>query len=166
MTRTRVARRHLSRAGLQESSSTTLRYQADWQVSDILLLKSRFEWLRNRTGNLNPGFGYLFSQNLSCKLPASHLSLAFLYALFDTDSWNDRIYAYESDVLYGYSVPSYSGKGLRCVLLAEWSPFRWMDIWFRYAETWYSDRNGIGTGLDLINGNTKSEVEIEVRVRF
>jgi hypothetical protein len=151
---------------LEEGTSMTVRYQAEWQVSDFLLLKSRFEWLRNRNGDLSPAYGYLLSQALSYKFPAYHFSLAFLYALFDTDSYNERIYAYESDVLYGYSVPSYSGKGLRCCLLAEWSPFHWMDLWIRYAQTWYSDRNVIGTGLDMINGNTKSEVELQVRIRF
>jgi len=151
---------------LEEGTTMTVRYQADWQVSDFLILKSRFEWLRNRNGNLSPANGYLLSQNLSYKLPVKHFSLIFLYALFDTDSYNERIYAYESDVLYGYSVPSYSGKGLRCFLLAAWSPFRWLDLWVRYAQTWYSDRNVIGAGLDLINGNTKSEVEIQSRIRF
>ena len=151
---------------LEEGTSMTLRYQADWQVSNFMNLKSRFEWLRNRNGNISPGYGYLLSQILSGKLPGKHFSLAFLYALFDTDSYNERIYAYESDVLYGYSVPSYSGKGLRCCLLAEWSPFRWLDLWVRYAQTWYSDRNVIGSGLDMINGNTKSEVEVQLRTRF
>lgn len=151
---------------LEEGTTMTVRYQADWQVSDFLILKSRFEWLRNRNGNLSPANGYLLSQNLSYKLPVKHFSLIFLYALFDTDSYNERIYAYESDVLYGYSVPSYSGKGLRCFLLAAWSPFRWLDLWVRYAQTWYSDRNVISAGLDLINGNTKSEVEIQSRIRF
>jgi hypothetical protein len=151
---------------LEEGTSMTLRYQADWQVSDFLVLKSRFEWLRNRNGNISPAHGYLISQNFSYKPPVKHLSLTFLYALFDTDSYNERIYAYESDVLYGYSVPSYSGKGLRCFLLASWSPVRWLDLWIRYAQTWYSDRNVIGSGLDVINGNTKSEVEIQLRIRI
>ncbi len=151
---------------LEDMKSMTLRYQAEWQVSGSLLLKTRFEWLRNRNGNLSPGYGYLFSQNFSYKLPVNHFSLAFLYALFDTDSYNERIYAYESDVLYGYSVPSYSGKGLRCFLLVAWSPARWLELWARYAQTWYSDRNVIGTNLDLINSNTKSDVEIQVRFRF
>jgi hypothetical protein len=151
---------------LEEVTSMTLRYQADCQVSDFLVLKSRFDWLRNRTGNLSPAFGYLLSQDLSYKLPVKHLSLTLLYALFDTDSYNERIYAYESDVLYGYSVPAYSGKGLRCYILIGWSPWRWLDLWVRYAQTWYSDRNVIGTGLDQINGKTKSEVEIQTRFRF
>ncbi len=151
---------------LEEGTSMTVRYQADWQVSDFLILKSRFEWLRNRNGNLSPAYGLLLSQNLSYKFPVKHFSLTFLYALFDTDSYNERIYAYENDVLYGYSVPSYSGKGLRCFLLAAWSPFRCIDFWARYAQTWYSDRNSIGTGLDLINGTTKSDLEIQLRIRF
>ncbi len=85
----------------------------DWQVSDFLLLKSRFDWLQDRNGDQSPAYGYLLSQNLVFKLPIRHLSLTVLYALFDTDSYDERIYAYESDVLYGYSVPSYYGKGIR-----------------------------------------------------
>jgi hypothetical protein len=151
---------------LEDGTSITLRYQADWQVSESLLLKSRFEWLRNRSGTSEPAHGYLLSQILSFKLPAKHFSVAILYALFDTDSYNERIYAYESDVLYGYSVPAYSGKGNRCFLLVGWSPFRWLDLWARYAQTWYSDRNSIGSGLDVISGNTKSEAEVQIRVKF
>ncbi|MGA2823412.1 MAG: helix-hairpin-helix domain-containing protein [Bacteroidales bacterium] len=151
---------------LEQGTSITLRYQADWQVSEFLLLKSRFEWLRNRNGDFSPAYGYLLSQALSYKLPLNHFSLAFLYALFDTDYYNERIYAYESDVLYGYSVPSYYGKGIRGMILSEWSPYRWFELWLRYGQTWYSDRNVIGSGLDLINGNTKSEVEIQLRIRF
>ncbi|MCX6247924.1 MAG: hypothetical protein NTW10_09335 [Bacteroidetes bacterium] len=151
---------------LEEEKSMTLRYQADWQVSELFLLKSRFEWLRNRSGANDPSYGYLFSENFSYKHPGKRFSLAFLYALFDTDSYNERIYAYESDVLYSYSVPAYYGKGLRFLLLIQWSPFRWMDLWGRYARTWYADRNIVGTGLDAINGDTKSEAEIQVRFRF
>jgi hypothetical protein len=147
-------------------SSTALRYHVTWQVSGAVVLKSRFEWLRNRTGDNKPQTGYLFSQDLSCKLVRRKMTATFLYALFDTDSYNERIYAYESDVPYGYSVPAYSGKGIRCLLLAGWDPWRFLDLWVRYAHTWYADRNSIGTGPEQISGDTKSELEIQVRFRF
>jgi hypothetical protein len=146
--------------------SFSLRYQANWQISSASVVKTRIEWLENRTGEGRPYSGYLISQDLSYKFPARKLSLSFLYTLFDTDSYNERIYAYESDVPYGYSVPAYAGRGIRCLLLAGWNPFRFLDFWVRYAHTWYSDRNIIGTGLDQISGDTKSELEIQVRLRF
>ncbi|MCX6243508.1 MAG: helix-hairpin-helix domain-containing protein [Bacteroidetes bacterium] len=146
--------------------STSLRYQAKWQVGSATALRTRVEWLQSRTGNAKPGSGYLISQDLSYKIQKPRISFSFLYALFDTDSYNERIYAYESDVPYGYSVPAYSGKGLRFLLLVGWNPFRFLDFWVRYAHTWYSDRNVIGTGLDQVSGNTKSEMEVQVRFRF
>ena len=151
---------------LEKETSVTLRSGADWQVSKFLLLQSRFDRLQNLNGISNPAYGYLLSQNLVFKLPANHLSLTVLYALFDTDSYNERIYAYESSVLYGYSVPSYYGQGIRCMFLVEWAPCKWIDLWVRYGQTWYNDRDVISSGLDLINGNTKSEVEVQCRLRF
>ena len=151
---------------LEEVRSLSLRYQADCQVSECLLLKSRFDLLRNRNGDAIPAYGYLISQNLSYKIPDKHLSINFLYALFDTDTYNERIYVYENDVLYGYSVPAFYGKGIRCMFLIAWAPSRWFEIWAKYGQTWYSDRDVIGSGLEMISGDTKSEVEVQVRLRF
>jgi hypothetical protein len=151
---------------LQEEKIITLRYQADWQVTNFLVLRSCFDWLRNRYEKLMPAYGYLLSQNLAYKLPVNHLSLVILYALFGTDSYNERIYSYESDVQYSYSIPSYYGKGIRCMVMIDWAPCHWFDLSVRYGQTWYSDRNVIGTGLDQINGTTKSEVELQYKMKF
>jgi hypothetical protein len=151
---------------LEEVKSLSLRYQADCQVSEVLLFRSRLDLIRNRNGGSVPAYGYLISQNLSLKLPKNHLAINFLYALFDTYSYNERIYVYENDLLYGYSVPAYYGKGIRCMILLSWSPSRLFEIWARYGQTWYSDRTIIGSGLDAIHGSTKSEVEIQVRLKF
>ena len=151
---------------LSTSGSLSLRYNLTWQVSPSTVLKSRFEWLRNSTDNAAPHCGYLLSQYFSWRLVTKHISVGFLYALFDTDTYDERIYAYESDVLYGYSVPSYNGEGLRCMILIDWSLFRWFEISARYGQTYYSDRNVIGTGLDQISGSMKSEGEVQIRLRF
>ena len=151
---------------LQEEKIITLRYQADWQVTEFLLLRSCFDWLQNRYKKSTPAYGYLLSQNLVYKLPVHHFSFILLYALFDTDSYNERIYSYESDVQYSNSIPSYYGKGIRCMIMINWAPYHWFDFSLRYGQTWYSDRNVIGTGLDQINGSTKSEVELQYKMRF
>jgi len=151
---------------LEDTKSITLRYQVEWQVSNFLKLKSSFEWLQNKSDKLSPAYGYLLGQTLSYKIPGKHLSLIVLYNLFDTDSYNERIYSYENDVQYSYSIPTYYGKGIRFMEMLEWSPFSKVDIAIRYSQTWYSDREVIGSGLDLINGNTKSEAEMQVRLKF
>lgn len=147
-------------------SSTTLLYEADWQISASLSFKTRCEGLRNKNENQNPASGYLISQNVSYKSVKQHITLSVLYALFDTDSYNERIYLYENDVLYSYSIPAYYGKGIHSMILLEWAPNHWVDLSVKYGQDWYSDRSVIGTGLDLIKGNTKSELELQYKVKF
>jgi hypothetical protein len=127
-------------------------------------MSNRFEVLKNQQAGSGSHFGYLISQNINYKPMGSPFGIIFLYALFDTYSYNERIYSYENDVLYGYSVPAYEGKGIRCLLLFNWNPFRKLEIWLRYAQTFYTDRNTIGTGLELINGDLKSEIKLQLRI--
>ena len=44
--------------------------------------------------------GYLIYQDVVYKPKSSPFSFSFRYGLFDTDSYNSRIYAYENDILY------------------------------------------------------------------
>jgi hypothetical protein len=122
--------------------------------------------LQNKSERLNPANGYLLGQNLSYKFYGKHLAVIVIYNLFDTDSYNERIYSYENDVQYSYSIPTYYGKGIRFMGMLEWEAFSKVDISIRYSETWYYDRNIIGSGLDIIKGNTKSEVEMQLQLKF
>ena len=151
---------------LAESKTIALRYQLDWSISSSLQMKNRFDILENRKDITYKHYGYLISQGLRLKPVMKTYSLALLYALFDTDSYNERIYTYENDVLYGYSVPIFYGKGIRFSLLADWSPVKWLTLWMKYAQTFYTDRNVIGTGLEEVEGNTKSELTFQLRFRF
>jgi DNA uptake protein ComE-like DNA-binding protein len=147
-------------------NSTTLLYEADWQISASLSFKTRCEWLRNHNEHQNPAFGCLLGQDLSYKCVKQHITLSLLYTLFDADSYNERIYSYENDVLYSYSIPAFYGKGIHSMILLEWAPSNWVDLSIKYGQTWYSDRSVIGTGLDQIKGNIKSEVEVQYKVKF
>ncbi len=145
---------------------SSLRYQIEWPVIPDIQMNNRFEMLGNQQEGSGNHYGYLVSQDIAYKLTGLPLSITFRYALFDTWSYNERIYSYENDVLYGYSVPAYEGKGIRCFLLVNWSPLKKIEIWLRYAQTFYTDRNTVGTGLDQIDGNMKSEIKLQVRFRI
>ena len=88
------------------------------------------------------------------------------YAIFNTDGFDSRIYAYENDVLYAFSFPFYSDKGHRTYLVARYRVNRNIDLQARIAQTFYTNRDQIGSGLDLINGNTRTEIKAQMRVRF
>ena len=144
----------------------TLRYQTDWNINPSLSLSNRFEVVMSSGEMRNPGYGYVIGQDVSVKPQKVPVSLSFRYALFNTDSYETRIYMYENDVMYGFSVPALEGSGIRCFLLVTWKPWRFFEIWLRYAQTFYSDRKVIGTGLETINGDMKSEIKIQALFRM
>ena len=59
------------------------------------------------------------------------------FAIFDTDDYDTRIYAYENDVLYAFSVPAYYGKGTRFYLNLNYKLNRTFNFWLRYSQTYF-----------------------------
>ena len=88
------------------------------------------------------------------------------YVLFNTTSYDSRIYAYESDVLYGYSIPAYYGKGSKLYLVVKYNVIRNLDFWLRVAHTIYTDREVLKSGWDEIEGNKMTEIKLQLRYKF
>jgi hypothetical protein len=88
------------------------------------------------------------------------------FAIFDTDGYNSRIYAYENDVLYSFSIPAYYSQGTRFYIIGKYSIGKKVDLWLRYAQTYFTNTTSIGSGLDLINGPTRSDIRAQIRLRF
>ena len=85
---------------------------------------------------------------------------------FETDGYNSRLYAFESDVLYGYSIPVFYDKGYRYYFNVNYDFSKHLSTWARLAQTYYPDKNTIGSGLDLIKGHTKTEFTFQVIWHF
>jgi hypothetical protein len=93
-------------------------------------------------------------------------SISGRYVLFDTDDFNNRQYVYEQDVWLAFSFPAYNGKGVRHYLLLQYQFSKKVDIYLRWAQTRYADKETIGTGGDTILGNTKNDVKFQIRFRL
>lgn len=85
---------------------------------------------------------------------------------FETEDYDSRIYTFENDVLYSYSIPAFFGKGFRYYLNVRYNIFRDVSLWMRIAQSWYPEQTEIGSGLDKINGNKKTELKTELVWRF
>lgn len=107
--------------------------------------------------------GWIVYQDVLWRGWSNRLNANMRFAYFHTASYNSRIYAYENDVLYASSFPMYYGKGIRTYLNLRWRMTKDLDIWGRYALTKYADRETVGSGLDLIEGNQKSDFKVQVR---
>jgi hypothetical protein len=88
------------------------------------------------------------------------------YALFQTDDFDNRQYVYENDVYLVFSLPSYDGNGVRSMLMAEYKLSKKLTVYARFARSYYADKEEIGTGLELIKGNTKNDVKFQALLRF
>ncbi len=93
-------------------------------------------------------------------------SITGRYALFDTDDYDNRLYVYEHDAWLSFTFPAYYGKGIRNYLLLQYRLNNKVDLWFRWAQTRYTDREIIGSGGETIAGDTKNDVKLQARIRF
>lgn len=147
-------------------TSQNLRLQLGYNVTSTIAIKTILETSMFDTDSISLEQGYLLAQDLLLKLTRIPVNINFRFAIFDTPSWDTRIYSYESDMLYSFSVPAYYSKGTRFFALIKYSPKPWFDLWLRYSQTYYSEMDELGQGADLIEGNTRSEVKAMVRVKF
>ncbi len=144
---------------------SSLRFNAAYQVSETVKMKTRVEKTVFDQEGLEEENGFLLSQDITWKKLSSPVSFSARYALFDA-SYNARIYSYESDVLYAFSIPAYFDRGSRVYLLMKYHVRRGMDVWVRWAQWNYNNRDVISSGLNEINGNKRSEIKVQLRWRF
>ena len=128
-------------------------------------LRTRVQGSRYQEGNGLVRTGFVLAQDAAVRV-SSRLRLSGRYALFDTDDYDTRQYAFEQDVLYAFSVPPLYGRGTRAYALTELRCTSHLTIWVRYAETHYRHQQKIGSGLEEIRGSRRSEVKAQVRYRF
>lgn len=142
------------------------RFIISYKLTPSLRLRNRIEFTDYNKQTEKIQYGYYFSQDLSWISMDNKYTLAGRYAFFQTDGWESRIYTYENDMLYSYSIPALSGKGIRAYLMLRYRPIQNVNIWLRYSTTFYSDRETIGSGQTQINGNHKSDAGLQVIVKF
>jgi len=142
-----------------------LRYHISYNVSPNWGLRNRIEVSRYTKDTVLQN-GILMYQDIIYRFNKIPLKVIGRLAIFDTDGYQARIYAYENDVLYAFSIPGYYYKGKRYYLLLKYSASRSLDFWFRISQWYYTNKNKLSSGLNEINGHTKTEVKFQVRYKF
>ncbi len=151
---------------LKNTYRKKLRFNVNYKVSASFNFGNRLELGSYEKEDQGVSNGFMIYQDVHYKPLSMPVSFSLRYALFDTDDYNSLIYAYESDVLYAYSVSSYYYKGSRFYLTVRWHLARGVDCWVRYAQTVYSNQQELGSGNDVIQGNLKSEIKAQLRFTF
>jgi hypothetical protein len=148
------------------SHTRSYRLGIEWLPCNGLILKTRAEGRESGEVTLSHTLGVLIYQDAQINVLKWPESLTIRFALFDIPDYNTRIYTYEPEVLYGYSVPAYQGRGMRSCILLKFGLSGRTDLWIRGGITCYSDRNKVGTGLDMTEGNTRGDLTGQILIRF
>lgn len=144
----RVARHRLKLSATYNGASLYLRTQADATLYD------------NETSST----GIMAGQQVGVKCKGWNAYAGLAY--FHTEDYESRVYAYERSTLYTLSFPMLYGHGIRgyVVCRADLSP-SFMVI-AKIGTTRYFDRSSIGSGLQTVNSNTLTDIDVQIRWRL
>ena len=142
------------------------RTQISYRINQTFAVRSRTELLWYDKNGKNTETGFLTFFDLIYKPPLKNYSANIRLQYFETDDYNSRIYAYENDVLFYYSIPAFYDHGFRYYLNINYNLNSNISFWLKWSQTLYNNVESIGSGLDEIPGSKKSEIRIMARVIF
>lgn len=146
---------------LEDVRRESIRFHTEFKPLRTLTLKTRAEYAcyYREFGVLSKGV--LMYQDLQLQLGKA-IKINARYMIFDTDDFDSRIYAFESDVPYSYAVPAFQGKGCRYYVMLKYKVNKKFQLWFRFARSSYDGVLSTGSGYDKIDGHNVSDGKIEL----
>ncbi|NUN99635.1 MAG: helix-hairpin-helix domain-containing protein [Saprospiraceae bacterium] len=151
---------------LAERRQFQVRLQFNYQVSKALEWRSRVDagFVENEVYDLQQGFAIY--QDLIYQPIASPISFTTRFALFDTDGYAVRFYAYENNLLYTFSIPPYYNQGMRFYLNCRYRLTRALTVEGRFEQTYWKDQETVGSSLEETDRPTRSLVSMQMRYKF
>ncbi len=109
--------------------------------------------------------GWMITGNTGYSL-ADKMKVNLTAGYFHTDDYASRIYVYEPGLLYTLSYGMYYGRGLHGAVNARYAQGKHLLFIARLATTKYHDRQKISSGLNEINGNTITDLQLQVKIKL
>ncbi len=137
------------------------------RVTKRIKLRNRFEMALYDNG-VDPEMskGYMILQDVIFQPLLFPLHFTTRFALFKTDNYDSRIYAYENDILLNFSIPAYYNHGTRFYINLRYRGIRNMVAELRYEQTHYFNRETFGSSLDEIDGPSRSRIKAQIKYQF
>ena len=132
---------------VSKSFKGTIRYL----VNENLTLGSRFDYKASYPSGSR---GMLLLQDINYRFSHLPVSVWFRYCIFKTSSWDSRLYTYENDMLYSFSIPALSGEGSRSYIMTKWEMSNKAELRVKYGLT------------SLIESREKITENRELKVQF
>ena len=138
-----------------------LRFNYAHNLNEVFSLKSRVEF--SFYSKQSSERGILICQDLNFKPKEKSFSMNGRLAYFNTDGYNSRLYAYENDLLYTFSVPAMYGNGFRSYFNFHQQFGSKFSFWLKLAETYQFAH---GDGELRVDASSKTELKMQIRYQF
>ena len=142
------------------------RFGFDYKLSNKINIRSRYDYVfvgYNLYGGNNKGSMFYSDFRFA---PSRVFTVAARFIFFQTDDYDSRIYEYEDDIRGVMSNTSIYGKGSRWYIMFQCKPFRSLEFYGKYAETYLDGVKSIGTGNDLIQGDINNRLNLGMEILF
>lgn len=152
-----------------ETILPTLHHKVRYRLSyaqGLWSLRTTVDYNRFVQAPLQCSQGWQVTQMCGVRLPFLPLAVTLQGTYFHTDDYDSRVYAYEKGLLYTFYTPSFYGRGFRFSAHLRYDFRDWLMLIAKFGQTLYQDRKEIGSGNDLIRGNKKSDLQVQVRLKF
>jgi hypothetical protein len=127
----------LKQAGVQTRQN--IRMQVHTHLTAAIMIRNRAEAVWFRSENNHDETGFLIYTDVVYKPMTKPYSGILRFQYFETDSYNSRIYAYENDVLYSFSVPAFSGAGCKYYIVLQYDFTKKISCWLKWSHTTYKE---------------------------
>jgi len=142
-------------AGIKRSESSTFKWLFRYSPEENSSFATRISY---KTVYPVWSSGMLLLQDINYRFTRIPLTLWFRYCLFSTGSWDSRLYTYENDLLYSFSIPALSGEGSRSYIMVKWDIGHLAELRIKYGLTSIIQKHGIE--------NFDDELKLQVRFWF
>ena len=152
-------------APLVDYSRYGIRMNARFATGPAITWQTRIEWSGYQK-EITIENGFALMQDFAYKKVGSPVAVNVRWAWFNTPSFNTAIYAYESDLLYYFSVPGLYGNGNRMYAMIKWDIAKNMELSSKIGVMRSIGKTELGSGNDLILGDKKLDWRIQCRMLF
>jgi hypothetical protein len=115
---------------LRQTMSRSLKMVVRYAVYDNLTLGTRIDC---RIIDPASGKGLLLLEDISYRMRSFPVSFWIRYSVFKTNDYDSRIYTWENDLLYTFSIPSFYGTGSRFYIMAALKISGKAELRFKYG---------------------------------
>ncbi len=138
-----------------ELVTRSIRASVRYSAHNNLTLGTRIDY---KIADPAGGTGILLLNDIIYSFRYLPITLWIRHCIYNTDSWDSRIYTYENDLLYSFSIPALSGEGSRSYVMVKWEISDYAEFRIKYISSSLQE--------SIYAINSTDEIRFQLKVFF